>query len=111
MTIQLRRYQLRPGTLPTWVEYWRRDVAPLRREFGFGIRFASADHANDQFVWALEFDGTPEELAEQDRLYHASPQWAERNDDQNIPLIDTTIAVIEDVTVAAPGLLNAEANL
>jgi len=99
--VQLRRYQLAEGTLPDWVSHWREDVVPLRQEYGFRILFAYADHLNTQFVWAISFDGTAEELAVRDREYHSSPEWAARNAGKNKPILSTTVSVSEEVW--APG--------
>ncbi len=83
--VQLRRYQLAEGTLSDWVSHWREDVVPLRQNYGFRILFAYADHVNSQFVWAVSFDGTAEELATWDREYHSSPEWEARNGGRTSP--------------------------
>ncbi len=96
-TVQLRRYELAPGTLTDWVSHWHEDVVQLRQDYGFRVLFAYADHVNSQFVWALAFDGTPEELAARDREYHDSPEWAERNAGKNEPTLRVTVSVAEEV--------------
>jgi NIPSNAP len=97
MTVQLRRYQLDPDMLAEWVAHWRVDVVPLREDYGFRVLFAYADHANHQFVWALSYDGTAEELAARDREYHASPEWERANAGKNGPILRTTVAAVEEV--------------
>jgi hypothetical protein len=99
--VQLRRYELAEGTLSDWVSHWREDVVPLRQEYGFRILFAYADHVNSQFVWALSFEGTADELAIRDREYHGSAEWAARNAGKNKPILRTTVAVSDEVW--APG--------
>ncbi len=96
-SVQLRRYQLSENTLPEWVAHWREDVVSLREAFGFRVLFAYADHVNDQFVWAVSYEGSAEELAERDREYHASPEWEKANAGKNGPILRTTISVVEDV--------------
>jgi hypothetical protein len=97
MTVQLRRYQLEEDTLPVWVAHWRVDVVPLREAYGFRVLFAYADHVNHQFIWALNYDGTAEELATRDREYHASAEWAKANAGKNGPILHTTISAVEEV--------------
>jgi hypothetical protein len=107
--IQLRSYQLAEGTLPGWAEHWRQHVLPLRQAFGFEIVFAYADHDNSQFVWAVRFDGTAEDLSRRDREYHDSLEWAARNKGKNGPIQSTTVAIVEDLWRAtrerAPGVI------
>lgn len=98
---QLRRYQLAEGALAAWAEHWRENVLPLRRAFGFEVLFAYADHANSQFVWAIRFDGTAEELAARDKAYHDSPEWAARNAGKNGPIQRATVALVEEIV--SPG--------
>ena len=46
-TPQLRRYQLTAGTVEELVRWWRDDLVPVRRSFGFGIRFGRVILATD----------------------------------------------------------------
>lgn len=97
MTVQLRRYQLEENTLTDWVAHWRVNVVPLRAAYGFHVLFAYADHVNNQFVWAVSYDGTAEELAARDREYHASPEWEKANAGKNGPILKTTISPVERI--------------
>ena len=103
--IQLCRYQLTEGVLADWAAHWRQNVMPLRLKFGFNVLFAFADHVNSQFVWAVSFDGTAEDLAARDHEYHESPEWAERNAGKNGPIESVTVALVEEIappTAAIP---------
>jgi hypothetical protein len=100
--VQLRRYQLTEGALPEWVAHWRADVVPLREQYGFRVLFAYADHVNSQFVWAVSYDGTAEELAARDKEYHASPEWKIANEGKNGPILKGTVSVAEEVWPPAP---------
>lgn len=95
MAIQLRRYQFAEGTLESWLPHWREHVLPLRQEFGFTVLFAFADQVNDQFVWAISYDGSKDDLQAQDRVYHDSPQWEQRNAGRNSAIQHTTIEVVD----------------
>lgn len=96
-TVQLRRYEVAPGQLEAWAAHWRENVLPLRQEFGFKVLFAYADHDNSQFVWAVAYDGTPEELKARDREYHDSPQWAARNKGKGGAIQRATVAFVDQV--------------
>jgi hypothetical protein len=96
-TVQLRRYQLSEDTLADWVAHWQEDVVWLREEYGFRVLFAYADYVNHQFVWAVSYDGTAEELVARDREYHASPEWEKANAGKNGPILRTTISIAEQV--------------
>ncbi len=37
MTLQLRTYTLKPGTLSQWTEIWREQIKPLREKLGFSV--------------------------------------------------------------------------
>ncbi|MDE1193061.1 MAG: hypothetical protein PW786_13095 [Arachidicoccus sp.] len=96
--IQLRRYQFRKGVLPDWAVHWRENVRPLREQFGFTVVFAYADYENNQFVWAVRFDGTAEELAVRDQEYHDSPEWAARLGGKNGGMVSATIAIVDEIS-------------
>lgn len=94
---QLRRYVVDPEGFAGWIEHWRQNVAPLREQYGFRVRFAFADHDNSQFVWAIDYDGSPEEFAARDAEYHGSSEWKARNDGKNGPLQSVTVSLIDTV--------------
>lgn len=94
MSTQLRRYQFAEGTLAEWLPHWHENVVPLRQRYGFRVLFAYADHDNSQFVWALEYGGTPEELQAREREYYDSPEWAERTVGKNSDIHKTTVSVV-----------------
>ncbi len=78
MAIQLRRYQFAPGTLKDFLPHFTARAVPLRASYGFAVVFAYADHVNEQFVWAVEYPGSAEDLREQEAKYLADPKWAEQ---------------------------------
>jgi hypothetical protein len=50
---QLRMYTVRPGEMTEWISEWRRQVAPLRRKFGFEVLGPWVIEEQDTFVWIL----------------------------------------------------------
>jgi hypothetical protein len=97
MAVQLRRYQFAEGALAPWLPHWRQNVVPLREAYDFRVLSAFADLVNDQFVWAVEYDGTGEELKARDREYHDSPQWAALNEGKNVGILRGTVEIAEAV--------------
>ncbi len=69
---QLRRYQIKPGEMPAWLQEWRDKVRPLRAQFGFQV-VGSWTSVGDQFVWIIRYDG-PLTFEEADRVYYSSPE-------------------------------------
>jgi hypothetical protein len=72
---QLRIYQLKPGSSDAFVETWRRNVVPLRRQYGFDIAGAWLDEVAERFVWIVSYEGegTIEDVIAQ---YDAAPEHA-----------------------------------
>ncbi|MFD9716168.1 NIPSNAP family protein [Streptomyces sp. NPDC059076] len=71
-TTQLRTYTVREGLLDEWVERWRSEIVPLRRELGFEVGGAWIDREQNQFIWLISYEG-PESFAERNAMYWASP--------------------------------------
>src|SRR5215218_10073876 len=98
MTTQLGRYRIKDGELDTWARHWRTNIAPLRVEAGFNLIFAFVDRANNEFIYAFRFAGTPEELVEANRAYHATDEFVRRNGDLPQRLIEShSISVVEAI--------------
>jgi NIPSNAP protein len=70
---QLRVYSVKPGAMSAWVEEWRRNVAPLRRRFGFEVIGPWVIEAEEKFVWILAYDGEQGWEAA-DAAYYASEE-------------------------------------
>ncbi len=73
METQVRVYRIKPGKLDAFVEEWRKQVAPLRRRFGFEVLDAWASVEDDTFVWVIGHDG---DFTAADREYYLSPERA-----------------------------------
>jgi hypothetical protein len=69
MASQLRIYTIKPGLLAEFTDFWRAEIVPLRRRFGFTVEGAWADPESSTFAWVV---GHPEFARAQD-AYYASP--------------------------------------
>lgn len=59
MRSQLRIYSIKVGLLDEFVDFWRSEIVPLRRRFGFEVAGAWADAETGTFAWVVshaEFD-------------------------------------------------------
>jgi hypothetical protein len=73
MEAQLRIYTVKAGELDEWIAEWSREVAPLRRRFGFRVLGPWVDEETSTFVWLLEYDGE-DGFAAADARYYASDE-------------------------------------
>ena len=64
--------------MSSFVEGWRDGVLPLRLKLGFDVVGAWVVEETNEFVWII---GHPEDLAEANRAYYASPERAALNPD------------------------------
>jgi hypothetical protein len=55
MTIELKRYNIKPHEWEAFLEVWRRIVA-VRKRMGFAILFAFVDREKNVFTWAISHD-------------------------------------------------------
>lgn len=72
-TVQLRRYDIKPGDMEVFVDWWRSSIVGPREQYGFRVLFAFADEATNEFVWAVAHDGDYEAA---DTLWNASSERA-----------------------------------
>jgi hypothetical protein len=75
-TVQLRRYQLRPGEMDAFIDWWAGGILGVRQQFGFTVLFAYADASTNQFVWAVQTDGDDAQFDEIELRYRDSPERA-----------------------------------
>ncbi len=72
MPCQLRIYTIPPDRLEEFEAFWRAEVVPLRRRFGFEVDGAWSDRQGGTFAWVVchpEFDRA-------EAAYYASPDRA-----------------------------------
>jgi hypothetical protein len=77
MTYQLRIYDIQEGALPGFTEEWRKQIVPLRKQYGFEIVGAWMVGDANQFVWILGHD----DFEAADHAYYDSPQRAAMDPD------------------------------
>lgn len=71
-TVQLRRYQILPGEMDAFVEWWP-SILPAREQYGFEMIFAFVDESTNQFIWAVSHNG---DFDEAEKVYMDSPERA-----------------------------------
>ena len=70
--VQLRRYEIHPGAMDSFLAAWRGAVV-VRRQYGFAVLFAFVDEEHNEFVWAVSHEG---DFADASDRYYASPERA-----------------------------------
>lgn len=73
MTTQLRRYEIEPGKLDEFIE-WFAGLIPARAQYGLTLDFAYADHENSEFIWSTSYEGDLDAFKEVEATYNASPE-------------------------------------
>ena len=71
-SVQLRRYEIKPGEMEHFLEAVRA-AFPVREQYGFGVAFALVDEERNEFTWAVTHDG---DFAAAEAEYYASPERA-----------------------------------
>ena len=71
-SVQLRRYEIKPGEMEPFLTAIRA-AFPVREQYGFTVAFALVDEENNEFVWAVTHDG---DFAAAEEEYYASPERA-----------------------------------
>jgi hypothetical protein len=71
MNVQLRRYEIAPGAMTPFIEWWERGIVPLRKKFGFRVLFAFVNDEASEFTWAVAHDG---DFKQMESAYNASPE-------------------------------------
>jgi hypothetical protein len=92
--VQLRRYQLKPGSVDAFLDAWRAACA-VRAQFGFTVERAVVDRANEGFVWVVSVEGDFEAA---DRAYYDSPERAALPVDPASFVAEKWLTMVEDVT-------------
>ena len=75
MTVQLRRYEIEPGRMADFLE-WFPTLLPVREQFGFRVLFALAEEEHSTFTWAVAHDGDEAAFSAVEERYTASPERA-----------------------------------
>ena len=92
--VQLRRYQLKPGSVDEFLDAWRA-ACVVRAQFGFTVERAVVDRANEGFVWVVSVEG---DFDAADRAYYDSPARAALPVDPASFVAEKWLTMVEDVT-------------
>lgn len=76
MAIQLRDYRIQDGALDQFIEEWRTQIAPLRRQKGFTIEGTWKIPEESRLLWLLAYPGDWDAFEAADRAYYESPERA-----------------------------------
>ena len=71
-SVQLRRYEIKPGEMEAFLDAVR-GAFPIREQYGFQIAFALIDEERNEFTWAVTHDG---DFAAAEVAYYESPERA-----------------------------------
>ncbi|WP_104477402.1 hypothetical protein [Microterricola pindariensis] len=75
--VQLRRYQLAPGSYAEFTRWWAERMRPLRLAAGFEIELAYGLPESEEFVWAVSAPGDRAAFQALEAAYLASAERAE----------------------------------
>lgn len=98
VTRQLRRYQLTPDTLDEFVRWWRDDLVPVRRAYGFDIPFACVVPETAELVWVVALPGDETAFAEAERRYNQWPERVAAMARQPVAPVAATAAFVQDLS-------------
>jgi hypothetical protein len=71
-SVQLRRYEIKPGEMDAFLAAIR-PIFGVREQYGFRVLFALVDDERNEFTWAVSHDG---DFAAAEAEYYDSPERA-----------------------------------
>jgi hypothetical protein len=92
--VQLRRYQLKPGSVDAFLDAWRA-ACVVRAQFGFTVECAVVDRDTEGFVWVVSAEGDFDAV---DRAYYDSPARAALPVDPASFVAEKWLTMVERVT-------------
>jgi len=75
-TRQLRRYDIQPGAMDVFVEWFQGPLMEARASHGFTAEAAYVDALENTVTWVARFEGTEAEFVAAERIYEDSPERA-----------------------------------
>lgn len=94
MTTQLRRYEIEPGKLDEFVE-WFAGLIPARASYGLSLDFAYADHENSEFIWSTSVDGDLDAFKAIEATYNDSPERKAVYGDYKPPVSKLNVSFVQ----------------
>ena len=95
-TVQVRRYQLTPGDLPKFLEWWQHTMVPAREAYGYTIEFGVAVHDRSEFIWAVSLPLPQDEFLKKDAEWMASEE-RKRALSTAVPLVKQRVNLAERI--------------
>lgn len=89
MEYQIRRYRIEPGEMDRFVELWKEQVVPLRKEFGFSVHGAWVIEDSNDFLWIIGYDG-PGGMIAGNEAYYASEERRSMSPDPAVLIGEST---------------------
>ena len=75
-TSQIRRYDIAPGGMERFVEWFRGPLMHARAAHGFTAESAYVDGLENSVVWVVSYPGTEAEFREAEKVYEESSERA-----------------------------------
>ncbi len=94
MITQLRRYEIEPGKLNEFVEWFPALLAP-RAQYGLTLDWAYADHENSEFVWSTSYDGDLDAFKAAVTTYEASDERKAAYGGYKPPVTKLNVSIVE----------------
>ncbi|SDT10988.1 hypothetical protein SAMN04489834_2846 [Microterricola viridarii] len=95
--VQLRRYQLAPGSYAEFTQWWAERMRPLRLAAGFDIELAYGLPSSEEFVWAVSAPGDLAAFLALEAAYLASEARAEVMRTQPEPALSMQVEFVEQI--------------
>jgi hypothetical protein len=95
MQSQLRIYLIREGLFEDFVDFWRAEIVPLRRRFGFEVAGAWADSKARTFAWVVTHPDFEQAAAD----YYDSPDRKSLSHDPGEFIESSELRLMESVQV------------
>ncbi len=95
-TVQVRRYQLTPGDLPKFVEWWTDTMVPTREAYGYTIEFGVAVPDRSEFIWAVSLPLALPEFLAKDAAWMASDERKQALS-TGLPLVKQRVNIVDRV--------------
>lgn len=97
---QWRKYTVRPGRLDEFIQEWRRDLVPIRQQYGFEVVQAWALEDESALLWLVAYDGNDFEDAFE--RFRSSPERAALDPDpaRHIEAVSAWMASVVDINAA-----------
>jgi hypothetical protein len=93
MACQLRIYAIKEGLLDEFTAFWRAEIVPLRRSFGFAVDGAWSDAETSTFAWVVRHPDFAAAAAD----YYASPGRAGLSHDPGEYIERSDLRMVEPV--------------